>query len=167
MQYEESEWMSAAPLFCGGIMCFLGGFLCNWLVARTGSRRTGRAILPVCGYITAAIAMSLVPFMNSPAQAMLLLCLAEAAHDLGQGANWASIVDIGGKYAGVAAGLINTIGNMGNAFQPAVGAYIRTHYGWNTMFVIYSIAFIIAASMWTFIDPRKTFYDVEGRDAVA
>src|SRR5665213_1328497 len=79
------------PLFCGGIMCFLGGFLCNWLVLRTGSRRTG--------------------------QAMLLLCIAEAAHDLGQGANWASIVDIGGKYAGVAAGLINTIGNMGNAFQ--------------------------------------------------
>ena len=104
--------------------------------------------------------------MKTPSQAMLLLCIAEAAHDLGQGANWASIVDIGGKYAGVAAGLINTIGNMGNAFQPAIGAYIRTHYGWNTMFFVYSVAFILAASMWTMIDPRKTFYEESTSEAV-
>ncbi|MFM2093985.1 MAG: hypothetical protein RIS70_1109, partial [Planctomycetota bacterium] len=154
----RSEWMSAAPHFCGGIACLIGGILCSRLVAKTGDRRRGRAIFPVCGYVTAALAMYCVPFVKSPLQATLLICLAEAAHDFGQGANWASIVDIGGKYAGVAAGMINTIGNMGNAFQPYIGARIIEKYGWNQMFLVYSVAFLVAASMWTMIDPRKTFY---------
>ena len=165
MPYEESEWMSAAPLFFGGITCLLGGFLCNWMVKLTGSQRWGRAVLPVGGYITAAIAMFCIPFVRSPTEAIVLMCIAEAAHDLGQGSNWASIMDIGGKYAGVAAGLINTIGNMGNAFQPAIGAMIRERYGWNAMFVVYSVAFLIAASMWLWIDPRRTFYENGDRAA--
>lgn len=154
----RSEWISAAPHFCGGIACLVGGILCSRLVAKTGDRRRGRAIFPVCGYVTAALAMYCVPFVKTPLQATLLLCLAQAAHDFGQGANWASIVDIGGKYAGVAAGMINTIGNMGNAFQPYIGAKIIESYGWNQLFLVYSVAFLVAASMWTMIDPRKTFY---------
>lgn len=154
----RSEWMAAAPHLCGGITCLLGGVLCNLWVAKTGNRRTGRAIFPVTGYIVAAGAMFCVPLVESPAQATILICIAEAAHDFGQGANWASIVDIGGKYAGVAAGMINTIGNMGNAFQPYIGARIKEAYGWNTVFVVYSIAFLLAACMWIIIDPRKTFY---------
>jgi MFS transporter, ACS family, glucarate transporter len=157
----EAEWMAAAPLLCGGVTCLLGGWLCNILTHRTGSKRWGRAILPVCGYSTSALAMFCIPFAKTNTQIMVLLCLAEAAHDLGQGANWSTIVDIGGKYAGVAAGLVNTIGNMGNAFQPAIGAWIRTHYGWNTMFLVYSAAFLIAASMWSIIDPRRTFYETD------
>ncbi len=153
----ETEWLSAAPHFCGGIACLVGGVLCNRWVARTGNRRQ-RALFPVTGYIVAAGAMFCVPLVRTPLQASLLICLAEAAHDFGQGANWASIVDIGGKYAGVAAGMINTIGNMGNAFQPYVGARIIEKYGWNTMFMVYAVAFLAAASMWTMIDPRRTFY---------
>jgi ACS family glucarate transporter-like MFS transporter len=159
MPYKESEWMTAAPLFCGGITCFIGGILCNMFVRRTGWRRFGRAIFPICGYVTSAMAMFFIPYVKTPQQAMLLLCLAEAAHDFGQAANWASIVDIGGMYAGAAAGLINTIGNMGNAFQPYIGNAIREHYGWNTLFNVYGGAFLIAASMWLLIDPRRKFYE--------
>ena len=51
-------------------------------------------------------------------------------------------MDIGGKYAGTSAGLINTIGNMGNAFQPVIGALIFRAFGWDILFVIYSLASI-------------------------
>lgn len=167
MEYKESEWMKAAPLFCGGITCLIGGILCHRLVARTGWRRLGRAIFPVTGYLVSAISMFCIPLVSSPQEAVILLCLAEAAHDFGQAANWASIVDLGGRYAGAAAGLINTIGNMGNTFQPYVGAKIIDGYGWNTMFAVYSLAFLIAASMWTFIDPRKPFYASAEEDSAA
>lgn len=158
MEYEESQWMSAAPLFCGGISCIVGGIWCNIMVTRSKNKWAARAVFPICGYITASLCMLAIPWVKSPTQAIILLCIAEAAHDFGQGANWSSIVDIGGMYAGVAAGLINTIGNMGNAFQPAIGARIIHNYGWNTVFVVYSVAFILAAGMWLFIDPRRTFY---------
>jgi nitrate/nitrite transporter NarK len=103
--------------------------------------------------------MFCIPLVESPEEAMLLMCLAEAAHDFGQAANWASIVDIGGKYAGAAAGLINTIGNMGNAFQPYIGNAIREQFGWDALFYVYSGAFVLAASMWLLIDPRRKFYE--------
>ena len=92
-------------------------------------------------------------------EATVLLCVASAAFDFGQAANWASIVDIGGKYAGTAAGFINMIGNMGNAFQPFVGAWIFNTFGWDVLFVVYSAAFLAAASTWLFIDPTRRFYD--------
>ncbi|MFM9116567.1 MAG: MFS transporter [Planctomycetota bacterium] len=153
------NWKGALPLFFGGISCLIGGALCNWLVAKYGKdNKWTRAIFPMSGYVTAALAMAFIPFVKTPTQAIVLLCLAEVAHDFGQGANWATIVDIGGRYAGVAAGLINTIGNMGNAFQPYIGAQIKDNFGWSTLFGVYSCAFLMAAAMWIFIDPRRTFY---------
>lgn len=159
MAYEESEWMAAAPLFFGGISCLVGGVLCNRWAARAKNKWLARAMFPMCGYLVAATAMFLIPYVSTPTQAIVLLCIAEAAHDFGQGANWSTIVDIGGAYAGVSAGMINTIGNMGNAFQPYIGARIIESAGWNTVFVVYACAFLIAASMWLFVDPTKTFYE--------
>jgi nitrate/nitrite transporter NarK len=88
----------------------------------------------------------------------VLLCLANAAVDFGQGANWATIVDIGGSYAGTATGFINMIGNMANFAGPVVGQWIFRSIGWGPLFAAYAAAFVIAASMWAFIDPNRTFY---------
>ncbi len=82
--------------------------------------------------------------------------------DFGQGANWATIVDIGGGYAGVATGFINMVGNMGNPFQPVIGQWVFHSYGWSVLFVVYAAAFLVAASMWLFIDPTRPFYERSG-----
>ena len=103
--------------------------------------------------------MLLLPAVRSPYAAVALMCVAAAAFDFGQGANWASIVDIGGRYAGSATGFINLVGNMGNSFQPVIGAWIFNHLGWPALFVIYAGAYLIAGSMWLLIDPRRPFYE--------
>jgi ACS family glucarate transporter-like MFS transporter len=166
VSYQRSELMSAAPLLVGGLTCLLGGVLSQRLVARTGRKRLGRALFPILGASTAAVGMFLIPMVRTPLEATLLLCVVSGAYDFGQAANWATIVDIGGKYAGSSAGMINTIGNMGNAFQPVIGALIFTAFGWNVLFVIYSLMFLVAASMWLIIDPRRTFYEAS-RDPAA
>ena len=86
-------------------------------------------------------------------------CVAGAAFDMGQGANWATIVDIGGRYAGTATGFINMVGNAGNYLQPVVGAIIFNHFGWNVLLAVYAAAFVLAGNMWWFIDPNRTFYE--------
>ncbi len=162
ISFEQSEWTSALPLLCGGVSCLVGGVLSDWLVRRTGWRRWGRAIFPLAGCSTAAAAMFAIPFVDTHQQAVALMCLASAAFDFGQAANWATIVDIGGEFAGTATGFVNMVGNMGNAVQPAVGSVIFRALGWNTLFFVLSGAFLCAASMWMWIDPRRTFYDVAG-----
>jgi ACS family glucarate transporter-like MFS transporter len=157
VRYERSGVMAALPLFLGGISCLVGGAACQALVRRTGRKRLSRAIFPLLGATTAGVAMYCVKFTHSPWTATVLLCLAAAAFDFGQASNWASIVDLGGRYAGSAAGLVNMIGNLGNAFQPFIGAMIFGAFGWHVLFIVYAVAFFVAASMWLFIDPTKAF----------
>jgi nitrate/nitrite transporter NarK len=89
------------------------------------------------------------------------MCLASAAFDFGQGASWASIVDIGGRNAGIATGFINTVGNMAHAVQPYVGAKVFHAFGWNALFVIYSVAYLLALTTWAVTNPKRTFYDTQ------
>jgi MFS family permease len=159
VSFEKSEWMNAMPLFFGGLSCLAGGWLSDVVVRRTDDRRLGRAIFPITGCLTAASAMLLLRIVHTPQAAVILMCVAAAAFDFGQGANWASIVDIGGRYAGSATGFINMVGNMGNFIQPVVGAWVFNHLGWPALFAAYAGAYLVAASMWLFIDPRRRFYE--------
>src|SRR5437764_9587899 len=125
--------MGGLHMFLGGNTCLGGGSLSHALVVAAGRKRLGRAVFPLFGATTAAAAMFSVHFFHSPVPATALLCLASAAGDFGQAANWASIMDLGGKYAGTTAGFINMIGNIGNAAQPFIGAWIFTRFGWNVL----------------------------------
>jgi MFS family permease len=156
--FKDSEWSSAWPLLCGGIACLVGGMLSDEVVRRTGWRRLGRAVFPVAGCLTAAAATLAIPQVRTQQGATILMCIAAAAFDFGQGANWATIVDIGGRYAGVSTGFVNMVGNMGHAVQPYVGAQIFPVFGWGALFTTYAAAYLLAMSMWIIINPKRTFY---------
>jgi MFS family permease len=158
VEFKRSEWMTALPLLLGGISCVAGGTLCDYLVRRTGRKHAYRALFPVSGYLVAATALVCVRFVHTPAQATALLCVAAVASDWGQGSNWATIVDIGGRYAGIAAGLINTVGNLGHFLQPPIGEAVARHLGWNALFLVYACFYCAAACLWYFIDPTRRFY---------
>jgi sugar phosphate permease len=157
--FEKSEWSSAWPLLCGGVACLVGGVLSDALVRRTGWRRLGRAIFPVAGCLTAAAATLAIPYVSTSRDATILMCVAAAAFDFGQGANWATLVDIGGRYAGISTGFINMVGNFGHAAQPYVGALIFPVFGWGALFGAYAAAYVLAMSMWLWINPTRTFYE--------
>jgi MFS transporter, ACS family, glucarate transporter len=157
-----SEIMTGLPLFCGGIACVLGGASSDALVRRLGQKRAVRATFTAVGYGSAALAMSALRFARSPEEATALMCIAAAGGDFAQGANWATIVDVGGAHAGIAAGLVNMVGNAGNYLQPSIGAYISTSYGYGPMFVLYAASYVVAAAMWFFIEPERPFYAESG-----
>jgi ACS family glucarate transporter-like MFS transporter len=164
--FDLSENIWKQPLLYGGVSCLLGGALSDGLVRATGKKWFGRALFPITGLTVAALAIFCVRFVHHPDDAIVLMCLAGAAFDFGQGATWASIVDVGGRYAGTATGFINMLGNLGNAVQPAVGAWIFHRFGWNSLFMLYAAAFLAAACMWYWIDPRHPFYEKPQQDAV-
>jgi sugar phosphate permease len=159
VKYDVSESIWKQPLLYGGISCLVGGMLSDRLVRATGRKWLGRAAFPLTGLTTAAVAIFAARGVTDADAAVVLMCIAGAAFDFGQGASWATIVDLGGRYAGTTAGFINLVGNLGNAIQPAIGAWIFNHAGWPTLFAVYAGVFLVAASMWLFIDPRRTFYD--------
>jgi len=158
-----SEIMTGLPLLSGGVSCLLGGVLADAIVKRTGRKRFVRALFTVVGYGSAAAAMWGLRFSTSANEATWLMCIAAASSDFAQGANWATIVDVGGLYAGTAAGFVNMVGNGGNFLQPSVGAWVSGTMGYNAMFVLYAAMYVIAASMWLFIDPERPFHGRESQ----
>lgn len=163
MAPKQTEGLATLPLLFAGFACITGGLTSDWLVRRTGRRRATRMAIAVSGYLVAAVSMFLIRGVDSPRAAVVCMCVAVFAFDFGQGSNWASIVDIGGRFAGIAAGFLNMVGNTAGFIQPVVAPYVFKNYGWNVLFALYALAFVLAAVMWLFIDPTKRFY--EGRDA--
>ena len=164
--FDRSEWLTTFPLFFGGLSCLAGGALCDYLVKRTGRKRLFRTLFPVAGYTVAAVAFVGLRWVHTPLQAAILCCVIATASDFGQGANWSSIVDIGGRYAGTALGLVNTVGNLGHFLQPPFGQWVFHTFGWNALFIVYAAAFCAAASMWLFINPDRPFYPDSPEPAV-
>ena len=74
------------PFICGGVSCLVGGVLSDALARRLSNKWLARAIFPLCGYTCAAAAMFFVPWARTPEQATLLMCIASAGNDFGQGA---------------------------------------------------------------------------------
>jgi nitrate/nitrite transporter NarK len=136
--------------------------LSDSLVKRSGRRRLGRAVFPVFGCFVAALAMLGIPYATSALSATILMCVAATAFDFGQAANWASIVDIGGRNAGIAMGFINMVGCLAHAVQPYVGALIFNNFGWDALFAVYAVAYLLAMMTWAVIDPTRTFYEPRG-----
>lgn len=163
VSFDASESVWKQPLLYGGLSCLIGGMLSDWLVGRLANKRLARAVFPVGGCLAAAAAVFAVRYADSPTTVVALLCFAGAAYDFGQAANWATIVDVGGRYAGVATGLIN-LGNLGNVIQPYLGRKVVGYYDWNTLFAVLACSFVLAASMWLFIDPRRTFHEEDASE---
>lgn len=165
LDYEHSEWLSALPMLCGGLTCLLGGWISDAIIRTTKNQWLGRALLPMSGRLISAAAMVAVALAHTPQQAVVLMCVTLAFYDLGQGANWAAIIDIGGRYSGTTAGFINMVGNLGgNVLQPIVAPYIFRRFGWGTMFVVYAATYVMSAVMWLMINPARRFYERNTED---
>jgi MFS family permease len=159
IDYAKSEWMTALPMFFGGIASVIGGWLSDRIVNAMGSKRLGRAIFPVAGHVVAAGSIFALRYADTPMKAVVLMSITMAAYDFGLGAKWAAIIDVGGAHAGIAAGFVNMMGNLGGNFlQPIIGAAIFTHFGWGALFGVYAVTYLLSAAMWLFIKPDEEFY---------
>ena len=66
---------------------------------------------------------------------MILLCIAAYCVDMNQSCHWANIVDIGGRYAAMAFGFMNMIGNIGNSVAPVTNERLFNLFGWDALFI--------------------------------
>ncbi len=118
-----------------------------------------RAILPVTGLFCSAAALIAIQHAHTPRQAIILLCVAAFCVDMNQSCHWANIVDIGGRYAAMAFGFMNMIGNIGNSIAPPINERLFNGFGWNALFTVNAIILCSATIFWFFNDPNKRFYD--------
>ena len=169
ISYTGSELLTGLPFLCGAFGSLLGGRFSDYLVRRTGSRRWGRSALGVVGFTAAGLCVLATGFTTMAWQAVALLCAAFFVNDLAIPVIWAACADVGGRYAGTVAGIMNTAGGIGAILSPVliprVLAILPASYSgperWRMIFLGLAASWFLGALAWVFIDASKPLFPKE------
>jgi MFS transporter, ACS family, glucarate transporter len=159
---------SGGPLLFGGIACLLGGSLTDRQV-RVWGRRWGRTLQGVIAYGLGG-ALLIVAVLATPSHvgiAYWAICLSSFIKDFGMPASWSTSIDVGHRYSGTVAGVMNTVGNLGQVVTIPIVAWLAIFFGtaghpaWKVSLYYYSAMFFIASAAWLFVDPRRVIVYTE------
>jgi nitrate/nitrite transporter NarK len=154
---NSTKWAAAAPWVVSALAFWAGGWTTDWLARRAGGLKLARCGVGVFGYAGGAVTLFAVALVEDNRAAALLLALALGFQTFTVSAAWAVCLDVGGKYAGVVTGCMNTVGNVGGAIAPLVVGYtVKSWNSWTAPFYVMSAVFVFGAAMWLLLDPRKS-----------
>jgi len=155
VDYGQSQFLSGLPLLIGGVACLVGGFLSDYAIRKTGSKRWGRSLIPIAGWTAAGLCALAVSQLHSAGAIMTLIVLAFALQDLGVPSMWSLPADIGGRFAGTVGGWMNSAGAVGGMLSPLVAAKVSIAHGWNATFVVFGIVYLLGALAWLRVDAGR------------
>jgi MFS family permease len=173
IRYQRSEWLVAAPFVCGAAGCLVGGVLSDRLV-RIAGRRWGRSLIGVFAFTTAGSCVVATGFTVAPWQAVLLLCLMSFFNDLALPLMWSVCSDVGGRFVGSVAGLMNMSNGLGavlcqiaiplvlhsfsTAASPGAEAASGAAGRWLVVYAGLGSAWFVGAICWLLIDASKPIF---------
>ena len=159
----KTSLLAGAPLLAGSFACLAGGLMTDLFIRRTGNRKWGRRLFGALGHGSCALFYFLSLTAESPWMFVFFVAMAAFCNDLTMGAAWASCLDIGGRYAGIISGCMNTVGNLGGAVAGYATGRVLDHYkptstpetGWVVNFTSYGIVYLVAVLLWLRFDATK------------
>jgi ACS family glucarate transporter-like MFS transporter len=155
INYQQSQWITGLPLLLGAAACVAGGYLSDYIIHRTGSRRWGRSLVAAFAWTAAALCVFAVPAFHSATAVMVLLTVGFMFQDLSVASMWSVPADIGGPFTATIGGCMNTAGCLAGMLSPLVAAKMSIAYGWNSLFAIFGSIYLLGALAWLRVDAGK------------
>ena len=162
--FTEAEMgiYSALPFVLGAAGNLAGGFLGDRLVRAYGVVLGRRVLGCTCLAVSALLLIALSQSDDRTAIVVLSACGFGVA-DLMLPSAWAVCLDIGGAYAGAVSGFMNTAGQLGGFVCSVLYGYVVQATGsYNTGLIIVAAMVMIAAGLFSRIDPSKAVVPEEG-----
>jgi sugar phosphate permease len=157
--------LASLPFIFGATGVMLGGFLGDWLTARSGSRRLALNSLGVLGLVTAGLLVASSVYASIAWQAALLCAVGFFFSYVALAGWWAAMGDVGGRHLGALFGLCNMVGLAGGfvsqVFLGRFADYMRAQgyegrAQWDPAFYLYGAVLIVGGVLWLFVNPRRT-----------
>ena len=152
---KQMGYYASLPLLAGTAGDLMGGVWSDWWLKRTGNLKMARRGVAVSGVLLAAAGILPAALTTDSIYCVWFSCIAVFGLELTVGVSWALPLDIGGDYAGSAAAVMNTCGNIGGAISPALLAYLVNGYGWNVPFLVAAGLCVAAAVLFLKIDASR------------
>ena len=139
-----------------------GGWLSD-RVPRSISPWARRAIVPVLGMFAAGVIFELGVWASNPRTTLVAFAFAAALIGACEGAFWTTSVELGGRFGGTAAGLMNTGGNAGGTLSPyltpLLSTFFTAHYGadlgWRLGLAVAGIVAVAGGCLWWWVVPPE------------
>jgi MFS family permease len=162
---DLSSQLASLVLAAGALGTFFGGWLTDWLVQRTGSRRWGRTAQAVVGAGLSGVGILASIWTDSTVAASAFVALAAFGVQLQLPSWWASATQVSGRHLGALFGMMNMMGMFGRiVFNLFIGSFAdwRKSLGysgraqWDPALYVYVVVAVAGMVLWSLIDPEKT-----------
>jgi MFS family permease len=147
LNLKSSALFTSGVLFAGVIGDTVGGVLSDWLLRKTGSLLIARRSVIVGGFLGAFVFMLPVVLIHDLKTAAVCLSLAFFCAELIVAPIWSVPMDIAPRYAGTAAGMMNTGFAIAGLISPSSFGYLVDLTGSWVIPFIASIALLFCGAL--------------------
>lgn len=154
---KQLALFTALPLMAGVVGDTLGGVLSDRIYRRTGNLRLARGAVLFVGLAGSLMFIAPMTFTADAVNAVILLSLSFFFLELTNAVLWSLPLDIAGKYAGTAGGMMNTGFGVAGMVSPVVFGYLIERTGsYDLPFMISGALLGVGALASLFINPLLT-----------
>ena len=146
-----------------GVGMILGGWLAD-RVAGADSSLARRRLVPLLGMIASGLVFEVGAASEDSRVMLATFTFSAGLLGMCEAAFWTTIVELGGRHGGLAAGVMNFGGNAGGLLSPVVtpwlseriGAIYGTSVGWRASLMVAGAVSIVGAVMWIGVKSPRT-----------
>lgn len=155
---QEAGFLTMALWVLGAVGATAGGFACDLLTRRFGTRR-GPQLLCLSGLTMVGVSLIAGILADNPYIAVAFFCLAFGATQITEASFWATAIAISGRYASTACGVMNTGGNVIGFIGALLVPWIAKTAGWDMAIASGAVFAIGGAVLWIWIRGDKPMKD--------
>jgi sugar phosphate permease len=162
---DLSSLLASLVLAAGACGTFLGGWLTDWLLQKTGNQRWARTAQAIAGAGLAAFGILASIRTDSTVTASAFVALAAFGVQLQLPSWWASATQVSGRHLGALFGMMNMMGMFGrilfNQFTGGLSDWRKSlgytgRAQWDPVLYAYVAAALIGLVLWSLVDPVNT-----------
>jgi MFS family permease len=158
---DDAAKLTSYPLWGVVVGAFLGGFVADWLLKWTGSRRVSRQGFSVVSMLGCAVCI-LAALNTADAWATVwFITLGAFVQGLSFSGGYAITIDLGGKQVATVFSLMNMSGNVGAALFPSVVPLLLglSENNWDVILFLFAGLYVASAVCWLGFDANRPLFD--------
>jgi fucose permease len=162
----KTGWLASLPLWGGALGGIAGGWLNDFCIRTTNSRRWSRSGIGFVGKLIGCLMLGLVVRQTDGVSAAWCLLAAKFFSDWSQPTVWGTCTDMGGRFSATVFAVINTAGTLGGIVMPIVFGGILDWYtltseidgeivsqtNWNPLFVLLAAMYLGSGICWMLVN---------------
>ena len=155
---QDSGLMNMSPLLATILGTMTGGFIVDWLLNRTGSKRISRCGIAVAGLGLCGVFSLFASLASTPGQLVTAIAIAALCSGLAYASTWAAVMDMAGDQTPVVIGVNNMASTLGAFVMPAALGYLigdieRSGGDWNQVIYLFAGVHFAGSLCWLAVRP--------------